>query len=35
MIWSVSTSERRSGTPTPVWVVNFSMVIVLSSNYSR
>src|SRR2546430_15026946 len=22
MIWSVSTLDRRSGTPTPVWVVN-------------
>src|SRR5699024_1052975 len=27
MIWSVSTLLRRSGTPVPVWVVNFSMVI--------
>src|SRR4051794_11978139 len=25
MIWSVSTLPRRSGTPTPVWVVNASM----------
>src|SRR3712207_7669644 len=25
MIWSVSTLLRRSGTPTPVWVVNASM----------
>src|SRR5690606_1207560 len=27
MIWSVSTFERRSGTPMPVWVVNFSMAL--------
>ena len=25
MIWSVSTLLRRSGTPTPVWLVNFSI----------
>src|SRR5690554_4785750 len=27
MIWSVSTLLRRSGTPMPVWVVNFSMSV--------
>src|SRR5690242_15662027 len=27
MIWSVSTLLRRRGTPTPVWVVNFSMSV--------
>src|SRR5689334_25298079 len=27
MIWSVSTLLRRSGTPTPVWLVNFSMSV--------
>src|SRR6478735_4406773 len=27
MIWSVSTLLRRSGTPTPVWVVNLSMTL--------
>src|SRR6478735_2984702 len=27
MIWSVSTLLRRSGTPTPVWVVNVSMSV--------
>src|SRR5664279_306446 len=31
MIWSVSTLLRRSGTPTPVWVVNLSMAVFLRS----
>jgi len=25
MIWSVSTLLRRSGSPVPVWLLNFSM----------
>src|SRR4029453_10039260 len=29
MIWSVSTSERRSGMTVPVWVVNLSMAVPL------
>src|SRR5690606_40869182 len=29
MIWSVSTLLRRSGTPTPVWVVLFRLVVLL------
>src|SRR6187431_1821281 len=29
MIWSVSTLLRRSGTPTPVWVVKASMSVLL------
>src|SRR4051812_2480112 len=32
MIWSVSTLLRRSGTPTPVWVVNLSMSVAPSGD---
>src|SRR5687767_1776024 len=35
MIWSVSTLLRRSGTPTPVCLVNFSMSEVLEIGGSR
>src|SRR5687768_1703173 len=35
MIWSVSTLLRRSGTPMPVWLVNFSMSEVLEVGGGR